>query len=475
MRRRACLGLLATLAATGAVRHYDTLEDGTKFPRKTTNDALARHYHASPTAGIAVQRGPWYDYWLALGGTDAIYNALDVTARAWLQVEQIAKLKTAQSATGPFPVTKTTFAKRRLARFGRALAAGNGSACVESQHLKCGPLPPAPVRREDLAARLERELSLGATGTTTSRGDRTFFVVVSIQRTGSTWLTMELNSHPCIASAGELFMDAKAYRAAGTTRQTTWSWTEAARFEYLESLVNGNMRLENPLSVSVPKQQTKWRDRCVDRQDQGGSAGIEAEACGFKWMLSQGVDLAWDAWFGNVAERHGIRLVFLKRENLLRNFLSWYDKERHAMLNGGDGRVVDTKRFKLPCEVLVSSMEKTAVQFAHLDTVEADAKKRGMRTLSVTYEQLMRPRAWRGAKAAAQDKAAGLARVAEFVLPTPGACAGGFTFAGQEDAGDVVLHKATIAETITNWPEVVATLQGTRFEKYLTMDGSVLP
>ena len=27
MRRRACLGLLATLAATGAVRHYDTLED----------------------------------------------------------------------------------------------------------------------------------------------------------------------------------------------------------------------------------------------------------------------------------------------------------------------------------------------------------------------------------------------------------------------------------------------------------------
>jgi hypothetical protein len=47
MRRRAWPGLLATLAATEAVRHYDTLEDGTKFPRKTTNDALARHYHAS--------------------------------------------------------------------------------------------------------------------------------------------------------------------------------------------------------------------------------------------------------------------------------------------------------------------------------------------------------------------------------------------------------------------------------------------
>ena len=34
---------------------------------------------------------------------------------------------------------------------------------------------------------------------------------------------------------------------------------------------------------------------------------------------------------------------------------------------------------------------------------------------------------------------------------------------------------ATVAESITNWPEVVAKLRGTRFEKYLTMDGSVLP
>ena len=91
-------------------------------------------------------------------------------------------------------------------------------------------------------------------------------------------------------------------------------------------------------------------------------------------------------------------------------------------------------------------------------------------------------------------KAAGLARVARFVraraaigsdaidatlstqvLPKPGACARNFTFAGREDDGDVKLHAATVAESITNWPEVVAKLRGTRFEKYLTMDGSVLP
>ena len=204
-------------------------------------------------------------------------------------------------------------------------------------------------------------------------------------------------------------------------------------------------------------------------------------------MLSQGVDLAWDAWFGRLAQNHGISLIFLKRENLLRNFLSWYDKERHA-LSGGDGRIV-TGRFRLPTEVLIEDMEKTEAQFARLDTIAADAKRRGLRTLAVTYEGLQAP-----CRGCAEDKAAGLARVARFVraraaiesdaidatlstqvLPEPGACARNFTFAGREDDGDVKLHAATVAESITNWPEVVAKLRGTRFEKYLTMDGSVLP
>ena len=116
------------------------------------------------------------------------------------------------------------------------------------------------------------------------------------------------------------------------------------------------------------------------------------------------------------------------------------------------------------------TQEKTEAQFARLDKIAADAKKRGLRTLAVTYEGLQAP-----CRGCAEDKAAGLARVARFVLPRPGACARNFTFAGREDDGDVKLHAATVAESITNWPEVVAKLRGTRFEKYLTMDGSVLP
>ena len=102
--------------------------------------------------------------------------------------------------------------------------------------------------------------------------------------------------------------------------------------------------------------------------------------------------------------------------------------------------------------------------------VTAGAPNASARPSTASHEGLQAP-----CRGCAEDKAAGLARVARFVLPRPGACARNFTFAGREDDGDVKLHAATVAESITNWPEVVAKLRGTRFEKYLTMDGSVLP
>ena len=113
--------LLATLlTTTTALRSYLTLPDGTKVPIKTENDARARNYRPSPTAGIPLQRGPWYDFWRALGGTDAIYHRLDATERAWLQIEQAARLEAARDLQGPFS-TSRTFPTERLALFGRAL------------------------------------------------------------------------------------------------------------------------------------------------------------------------------------------------------------------------------------------------------------------------------------------------------------------------------------------------------------------
>ena len=85
-------------------------------------------------------------------------------------------------------------------------------------------------------------------------------------------------------------------------------------------------------------------------------------------------------------------------------------------------------------------------------------------------------RAWRAScEPARQSHRTPSTTGATQVLPKPGAGAGHLSVPGREDDGDAKLHASTVAESITNWPEVVDKLRGTRFEKYLTMDGSVLP
>ena len=84
---------------------------------------------------------------------------------------------------------------------------------------------------------------------------------------------------------------------------------------------------------------------------------------------------------------------------------------------------------------------------------------RGIRTLKVTYEDLVK------------DKGAGLERVAKFVSAGTGCDAAGFTYTGEEASWHVV-HPHPMSSYVKDWKDVVSTLRGTRFEKFLAMDGS---
>ena len=55
---------------------------------------------------------------------------------------------------------------------------------------------------------------------------------------------------------------------------------------------------------------------------------IKRATCGFKWMVSQKVDLYWRLWFARMAREHDVSLVFLKRGNILRVWVSLVDKRR---------------------------------------------------------------------------------------------------------------------------------------------------
>ena len=80
-------------------------------------------------------------------------------------------------------------------------------------------------------------------------------------------------------------------------------------------------------------------------------------------------------------------------------------------------------------------------------------------TLKVTYEDLVK------------DKGAGLERVAKFVSAGTGCDAAGFTYTGEEASWHVV-HPHPMSSYVKDWAQVVSTLRGTRFEKFLAMDGS---
>ena len=94
-----------------------------------------------------------------------------------------------------------------------------------------------------------------------------------------------------------------------------------------------------------------------------------------------------------------------------------------------------------------------------MDRMRDDALQRGIRTLRVTYEDLVK------------DKGAGLERVAKFVAAGTGCDAAGFTYTGEEASWHVV-HPHPMSSYVKDWKDVVSTLRGTRFEKFLAMDGS---
>ena len=110
-------------------------------------------------------------------------------------------------------------------------------------------------------------------------------------------------------------------------------------------------------------------------------------------------------------------------------------------------------------KALIDQLTYLENEFAKMDRMRDDALGRGIRTLKVTYEDLVK------------DKGAGLERVAKFVSAGTGCDAAGFTYTGEEASWHVV-HPHPMSSYVKDWKDVVSTLRGTRFEKFLAMDGS---
>ncbi|KAE8715713.1 P-loop containing nucleoside triphosphate hydrolases superfamily protein isoform 4 [Hibiscus syriacus] len=152
---------------------------------------------------------------------------------------------------------------------------------------------------------------------TFSRGECTqnlvrFFVILSIQRSGSGWFETLLNSHVNVSSNGEIFSVMERRKNISTIIQT---------LEKVYNLDWLNSASKNECSAAV----------------------------GFKWMLNQGLMVHHEEIVEYFKQR-GVAAIFLFRRNLLRRMVSVLANsyDRHAkLLNGTHKSHVHSHQEKL--------------------------------------------------------------------------------------------------------------------------------
>jgi LPS sulfotransferase NodH len=246
----------------------------------------------------------------------------------------------------------------------------------------------------------------------------TNFVVLTTQRSGSTWVVDMLTSHPRVVAYSELFM----HGGEGTPR-----WGGEKDLPYWQTYSRGKSRLARPYSL--------WKYLGHAFHERPG-----IDAIGFKLMYSQLTRISRPLMPALWLKR--VRIIHLVRQNALDVVLS---KEagaaRQGRLHARDGEAVETVRLRLETDDLLRRMtlHERAIAGARVRF-----KRVGLPYAEVVYEDL------------ARDET-GFARLFEFlgVEPAP------VTSALQK------LNPTAHEELIENYGEVREALADTEFAGHL--------
>jgi len=249
----------------------------------------------------------------------------------------------------------------------------------------------------------------------------TRFIVLSTQRSGSTWVVDMLNSHPRVLAYSELFM----HGGEGTPR-----WGREQDLPYWQTFIadKGGGRAAR----------TFWLWRYLDRA-YARRPGIDA--IGFKLMYSQLTPVARPLvpalWLRRV------RIIHLTRRNALDVVLS---KEagaaRQGVLHARSGEAVEAVRVRLRTEDL---LERMAAHEREVDSARTSFRRIGLPYQEVAYEDLVR------------DEERGFESLFRFLGVEPK------TVSSSLQKVNPTSHE----ELIENYGEVRDALEGTRFAPQL--------
>lgn len=247
-------------------------------------------------------------------------------------------------------------------------------------------------------------------------------MILATQRTGSTWLTDMLDSHPTISSYEELFLPGHEDRRA-------WGHSDQ---EFFYAYYARNARRQWPLAG------TFWGLRYLEALY---ATKPSTEAIGMKVMYSQ---LKEHPWLLPYTVLRRVRVVHLVRKNLLDVILSRETARARKQFHALTSDAVAPSAVSLPAERLVWELENLQ---RSIQRIRLLLRLLPVPSIEIAYEELTREeRAFRP--------------VFRFLGVEPKPLTSRFA----------KLNREPRAALIANYTEVERALNGTRFEGLLTND-----
>ncbi|XP_021752062.1 uncharacterized protein LOC110717623 [Chenopodium quinoa] len=243
-----------------------------------------------------------------------------------------------------------------------------------------------------------------------------FFVIVTMQRSGSGWFETLLNSHMNVTSNGEIFSNKE-------------------RRDNISSIIRTLDKVYN----------LDWFN--------SASKNECSAAVGFKWMLNQGL-MDYPEEIVEYFNRRGVSAVFLFRRNLLRRYISVLANsfDRYAkILNGTHKSHVhspeEAETLSKYKPLINSTSLLSALKEAEFTMAQALANFNSTRHIILYYEDLIKNHTK-------------LVDVQDFLgIPHMNLT-----------SRQVKIHKGHLREHIKNWDDVNKTLNGTAYAKFLQLD-----
>jgi len=233
------------------------------------------------------------------------------------------------------------------------------------------------------------------------------FVMISMQRSGSRYVTSTLSTHPEVYSGGELFMNRLRPEAGDAMIRASWDDMEA--------------EIASSLGAFCGKRRA-------------------VRVVGFKWMTNQGHD-AHHARARAYLASANFRVIYLWRRNVLRQFISNFLNKRSEHLAHPKTKKQIQAAAALAFELPTGAKLLHALEAAEVKRSRIEAYYGGLPSTRVFYEDLV---------AAAPSYNATWARVTAFLGVSD------FTFSA---ANSVVLHaNGPALDAVLNKDAVRATL-----------------